>query len=278
MVIHSTYDTVLIDFETTGKYYDKDRIIQIGATLLRHKHREPSLIHFEALVNPNTAIPYNSKAQKIHKIEPSTLNDKDTFPIVFNDFKNWLRYYQIQKDTSFVLCAHNGHNFDFKFLCYEMIRHNVCFENDLRVFVADTLPMFRTWWPGTCHKLGYLYEQKTGHSLENAHNALADVKAMRILLLERNKEQGYDESQLEIDMYRQCPFKHMNILLSTSKDEIKRNKTVLKPELNYIYITYTYKDYTRKEYIKKDGGRWDAMRKQYYYPDRNTYERARIKE
>ncbi|MEX2408283.1 MAG: 3'-5' exonuclease, partial [Rhodovibrionaceae bacterium] len=63
-------EAVVLDTETTGLDASKDRLVQIGAVLVRGGEIDPSA-HFETLVNPGVAIPTSASA--IHGIHDRDL-------------------------------------------------------------------------------------------------------------------------------------------------------------------------------------------------------------
>ena len=170
---------VLIDFETTGKYPDKDRIIQFGAKLLRCRNKTNT--EFNHYVNPNVPISFRSKAESIHKIEAASLLSKKSFPQIFELFQGYIRSHKNDSiNSQVVLCAHNGFGFDFKLLIYEMIRYNVHFDPSFEVYLCDSLLVFREWWPNRdTYRLEAIHKDKFNVPIGNAHDALGDVCAMK---------------------------------------------------------------------------------------------------
>ena len=66
---------------------------------------------FNSFVNPIIPIGFRTKAQSIHKIEPSSLLSKKYFTEIFSVFQDWLKCH-IVEDCQVVFCAHNGFGFD----------------------------------------------------------------------------------------------------------------------------------------------------------------------
>ena len=60
------------------------------------------------------------------------------------------------------------------------------------------------------------------------------------------------------------------------KKIIESKNIDIKPERKYVYIMYRYNDEYSKKLIKEDGGKWDAMRKTYYYPSEEHFQKARV--
>jgi cytochrome c5 len=93
------------------------------------------------------------------------------------------------------LAAHNGLRFDFPIIFSELLRFGMnldalTFEKMpgcpmIRITnLSDTLPIFRKVFPKRSnYKLGSIHQFILGHEIENAHNALADVYAMRSIIL-----------------------------------------------------------------------------------------------
>ena len=314
MVLENPF-VILIDFETTGKYPDKDRIVQFGAKLLRCQNKPNN--EFNHYVNPNIPINFRSKAESIHKIEAASLLQKKSFPAIFELFQNYIKFHISDlTNCQIVLCAHNGFGFDFKLLIYEMIRYNVYFDPSFEIYLCDSLHVYKEWWPGlNTYRLGEIHKNKLNFPIDNAHDALGDVCAMRRLFAFRVKENVTNintnnvsnadtiettnnvsnadtiettnnvsnadnttntEYIVEKDMFQTiCP-KLFEEEFQFYKKIIESKNIDIKPESKYVYIMYRYNDEYSKKLIKEDGGKWDAMRKTYYYPSEEHFQKARV--
>ncbi len=146
------------DTETTGFSREKDRLVEIGA--VRFRGDGTVLCTTNWLVNPQREIPYN--ATRVHGITTEMAAEAPSFAEVWPAFEAFCR------DT--VLLAHNA-NFDVGFLQAELERAGI----DVPALpVADTLPLFRTWFPHEAsHSLGKLTES-LGVSGSTYHRAEAD--------------------------------------------------------------------------------------------------------
>lgn len=185
---------VLMDFETTGPNVYKDRVCQIGACVWPERGEDDS---FMACVNPQ--YPMSAGAYNTHHIEPHRYAHTVGFSVVLRRWQAWIAAHVSASPTpveTLVLCAHNGNTFDFKLLVAEMVRYDV-FDGDaanrfglplipprdVTVHVCDSLVVFRELCPELPSKaLGALHEALCGRPIQGAHDALADVHAMRNVL------------------------------------------------------------------------------------------------
>merc|ERR1712000_508446 len=100
---------VYFDLETTGLRSNSDRIIEVSAVRVSDDNDNENLI-FDELVNPMRKIP--SIVVKLTKITDEMVKDKPLIKEVLTRFSQFLR-------TGDILIAHNGDNFDSKFLFNE---------------------------------------------------------------------------------------------------------------------------------------------------------------
>jgi DNA polymerase III alpha subunit (gram-positive type) len=112
------------------------------------------------------------------------ITDKDllncrTRQEVLSAFVQWVR----ELDSSVLMLAYNGINFDFPLLIVELKRSNLDRQFGERVSMfADPLKWAQVYWPKrytlSSFRMGVLYEKLFEEELQNAHSALADTKAM----------------------------------------------------------------------------------------------------
>lgn len=170
---------ILLDTETTGLSPKKDRIVQIGAHCLRTKDQTGSSFYFKEYVNPHH--PVSPGSLKVHRISQSTLERADTFAKVYERFIRWIASFGTNKNI--ILLAHNGHKFDFPLLETELVRHGVDPGLLRTAVLCDSVFVFKKWFPGQdSYSLGKLHMKIAGREIPNAHDALADVLAIRTLV------------------------------------------------------------------------------------------------
>jgi DNA polymerase-3 subunit epsilon len=154
-------DLVFFDVETTGLNVIRDRIIQI-ALIKIHKNGEPDT-EFMSLINPG--IPISEESMMIHGITPKDLANKPTFVQI------------AQKIWDFIgnsdLAGYNSNRFDVPMLMEEFARVGMEFDLSKRRLI-DVQRIFYKMEPRTLKAAYRLY---CGKELEDAHNALADVRA-----------------------------------------------------------------------------------------------------
>jgi DNA polymerase III epsilon subunit family exonuclease len=146
------------DTETTGFSREKDRLVEIGVVKFRGDGTVLSATNW--LVNPQRKIPY--PATQVHHITDEMAAQAPLFEAVWPEFEAFCR------DT--VLLAHNA-KFDVGFLKAELERAGI---QAPPLPVADTLPLFRKWFPHEeSYSLGKLTES-LGVAGETYHRAEAD--------------------------------------------------------------------------------------------------------
>jgi DNA polymerase-3 subunit epsilon len=182
-------DTVFIafDFETTGLYPGRDRIVEFGAVKFRGTEE---IDKFEALVNPGMEI--HPDAAKVSGIDNEMVKDKPALESVIPQFVEFL------KDA--VLIAHNA-EFDYKFLAKQLERQDL---GELKNTVLDTIPIARAALNGQKSYALQKLAEYLGIRVDAAHRAL-------------------DDSRVCMELFQYCTRK---IGLSLSlKDFIKKTKS-----------------------------------------------------
>ena len=154
------------DFETTGLYPDKDRIIEIGAVKFNLEGDE---YRFSGLINPGVNIP--AEASKVNGIYDSMVADKPGIEDIFPDFMNFI--------SDSVLVAHNI-GFDASFLMHNAERMNKEMED---LVCIDTILMAKAFYKGLfSYSLGNI-AKFIGIDIENAHRAEDDAVACQRLFM-----------------------------------------------------------------------------------------------
>jgi DNA polymerase-3 subunit epsilon len=154
---------VVLDIETTGlNISDGHKIIEVGCIELINRKKSGKTFH--KYINPQRKV--DSEAIKIHGIKDEFLRDKDTFGQVASELRDFI-------GDRFVV-AHNGLNFDIKFLNYEFAMSGVALIDESKVI--DTLILARQMYPGSPASLDALCK-RFGISLSDrkVHGALLDA-------------------------------------------------------------------------------------------------------
>jgi DNA polymerase-3 subunit epsilon len=161
MKFNLTRDLCFFDLESTGLNVIRDRIIQIAIIKYFAKGREPE--ELSMLINPG--IPISEEAMRVHGITPKDVANKPTFVQV------------AQKIYDFIgnadLAGYNSNRFDVPMLQEEFARAGIDFDIDHRRMI-DIQRIFYKMEPRNLRAAVRFYCDK---DLENAHDALADVKA-----------------------------------------------------------------------------------------------------
>lgn len=159
-------DLVFLDLETTGLNIIRDRIIQIA--LIKYKKNSETPEELEMLINPG--IPISEESIKIHGILPSDLKNKPTFQQVGR------KIYEFIGNAD--LAGYNSNRFDIPMLIEEFARIGLDFDIENRKMI-DIQRLFYKMEPRT---LSAAYKFYLNKELQDAHNALADVKATAEIL------------------------------------------------------------------------------------------------
>ena len=150
---------VAFDTETTGFSPKNDRLVEIGAVKFRGDGTVIASTNW--LVNPGRTIPYY--ATKVHGITTERVSEAPVFKEIWPEFEAFC--------ADSVLLAHNA-TFDVGFLKEELKRAGISLP---ALPVADTLPLFRDWFP---RALSHSLEKLTTYlevSGDTYHRAEADA-------------------------------------------------------------------------------------------------------
>jgi len=161
MELHLDRDIVFFDVETTGLNVIRDRIVQI-ALVKMHKNGQPPA-EFSTLINPG--IPISEESMMIHGITPKDLANKPNFVQVGQKIRDFIG----EAD----LAGYNSNRFDVPMLMEEFSRVGIEFEISKRRLI-DVQRIFYKMEPRTLKAAYRLY---CGKELEDAHDAMADVRA-----------------------------------------------------------------------------------------------------
>ncbi len=148
------------DFETTGLYPEKDRIIEIGAVKFNLDGEE---YRFSGLINPGMNIP--EQASAVNGIYDSMVENKPEIGSILPDFADFIN------DT--VLVAHNI-GFDASFLTYTAAREGFKLPD---LVCLDTIQLAKKYFSGHYSYSLENISKALGISIENAHRAEDDAEA-----------------------------------------------------------------------------------------------------
>ena len=176
---------IYIDFETTGVDPYRARVIQIGA-FTRFEGVEYT---YMAYINPGIHIPPSST--KIHGITNSKVQTSPTFRQGIMMFIDWVKKYK-QNNDSISLVTYNGFRYDFIILLHEMQMcdlplYALLKSNGISIF-EDTYVFMKKMYPTELvprrkngvptYTLSRIYEATFNEKFADAHDALADTKAL----------------------------------------------------------------------------------------------------
>jgi DNA polymerase III subunit epsilon len=161
MTFNLTRDLCFFDLESTGLNVVRDRILQIAIIKYFADGREPA--ELSMLVNPG--IPISEEAMRVHGITPKDVANKPTFPQVARKIFDFI--------GNADLAGYNSNRFDVPMLMEEFDRAGIDFDIESRRII-DVQRIFYKMEPRNLRAALRFY---CGRDMENAHDALADVKA-----------------------------------------------------------------------------------------------------
>jgi DNA polymerase-3 subunit epsilon len=150
----------VLDLETTGTDYARDRIVEIALVVL---YPDGSVKEWNDLVNPGISIPKASS--DIHGITDEMVRNCPPFREIGPKYVNALENCD--------LCGFNSNRFDFPFLVEEFLRNDCVFSSEGRRFI-DVQRIYHKMEP---RNLQAAYRFYCNKELTNAHSALADARA-----------------------------------------------------------------------------------------------------
>lgn len=154
-------DLCFFDIESTGLNVIRDRIIQIAMIKYLADGNEPQ--ELSMLINPG--MPISEEAMGVHGISPKDVANKPTFEQVAQKIHDFIG------DSD--LAGYNSNRFDVPLLMEEFARVGMELDVSKRRTI-DVQRIFHKMEPRTLRAaLKYYCEEE----IENAHDALADVKA-----------------------------------------------------------------------------------------------------
>lgn len=161
MEFNLTRDLCFFDLEATGLNVIRDRIVQIA--IVKYFKNGDTPEELVMLINPG--IPISEEAMNVHGITPNDLRNKPTFQQVAQ------KIYDFIGDAD--LAGYNSNRFDVPLLMEEFARVGIEFDASKRRSL-DIQRIFYKMEPRTLRAALKFY---CDQDLEDAHDALADVKA-----------------------------------------------------------------------------------------------------
>ncbi|MCB0644892.1 MAG: 3'-5' exonuclease [Phaeodactylibacter sp.] len=154
-------DLCFFDLEATGLNVVRDRIVQIG--VIKYSAKGKPAEELNLLINPG--IPISEEAMAVHGITPKMVANKPTFAQVADQIYDFI--------GNADLAGYNSNRFDIPLLMEEFARVGKDFDIDNRRLI-DVQRIFYKMEPRTLAAALKFYCDK---DIENAHDALADVRA-----------------------------------------------------------------------------------------------------
>ncbi len=152
---------VFFDIEATGLNIIRDKILQIA--LIKYSPKKEEAEELELLINPG--VPISQEAYEVHGIGPDQVRNKPTFAQVAQQL------YDFIGDSD--LAGYNSNRFDVPMLMEEFSNAGLEFDISKRRLL-DMQRIFYKMEPRTLRAALRFYK---GKEIENAHDAMADVRA-----------------------------------------------------------------------------------------------------
>ncbi len=170
-------DIVFFDIEATGLSIIKDRIVQLAMIKYSKKGGEP--IEKCWMINPG--VPISEEAMAVHGITPKDVARKPSFRDLAEEIYDFIGHSD--------LGGYNSNRFDVPMLMEEFARVGMELDISKRNLI-DAQRIFYKMEPRT---LGAAYKFYCGKKMENAHDALVDVRAtVEVLKGQLDKYEGVD--------------------------------------------------------------------------------------
>lgn len=173
-------DLIFFDIESTGLHVLKDRIIQIALIKYKNSGGEPE--EKEYLLNPG--VPISAEAFAVHGISVDMIRNKPSFKDIAEELFDWI--------GNGDLAGYNSDRFDIPMLMEEFGRVGKKLDLTNRRCI-DVQKIFYKMEPRT---LKAAYKYFCNESLDDAHDALADVKATAEVLkgqLKKYEDVDYED-------------------------------------------------------------------------------------
>ncbi|WP_236975230.1 3'-5' exonuclease [Membranihabitans maritimus] len=161
MHFNLTKDLCFLDIEATGLHVIHDRIVQLA--LIKYPKDGSDPTEYVALVNPGR--PISEEAFNVHGISEQMVKDKPYFKDIAEEVLSFIG------DAD--LSGYNSNRFDIPMLMEELDRAGFPLDMSSRKTI-DVMRIFTKMEPRTLSAAVKFY---TGEEMENAHDALEDVRA-----------------------------------------------------------------------------------------------------
>lgn len=156
---------VCFDVETTGLSDKEDYIIQL-AMVKFDAYTFKTVDSRNWYIEPSHQYTIKQGAFEAHGLTKEFLKENG---VCIKDIANEI--VDFVSDSDYL--TYNGNSFDLRFLYKDLKTWGVDFPMDNKVFY-DAFSIYKVYHPST---LSAVYKQMTGHELEGAHDAFADVNA-----------------------------------------------------------------------------------------------------
>lgn len=221
-----TNNIVAFDLETTGLNTQTDHIIQIGLVKF-DKSTYEELGHIMFYIKPETNFSIDPYAQEKHGISKDFVIENG---VLLRDV--WSEISEFIGDCD--ILSYNGNSFDVPMLYNNLKRYNLEFDFVSRKYY-DSMVVERK---RIQYKLSETYKRYTGEELEDAHDALADVRAT-VQVFKHQFEQVPDMfNDTEFTMISPEGFVKINddneLVFTSGKYRGKRTNDICKTDPSYI--------------------------------------------
>lgn len=221
-----TNNIVAFDLETTGLNTQTDHIIQIGLVKF-NKSTYEELGHIMFYIKPETNFSIDPYAQEKHGISKDFVIENG---VLLRDV--WGEISEFIGDCD--ILSYNGNSFDVPMLYNNLKRYNLEFDFISRKYY-DSMVVERK---RIQYKLSETYKRYTGKELEDAHDALADVRAT-VQVFKHQFEQVPDMfNDTEFTMISPEGFVKINdnneLVFTSGKYRGKRTNDICKTDPSYI--------------------------------------------
>jgi DNA polymerase-3 subunit epsilon len=197
-----TNDIVFFDLEATGLNIVQDRIVQVGFVKLFADGRPAE--ELEMKINPT--VPVSEEAAAIHGMTNLDLKDEPVFADVAQQL------YDFIGDSD--LGGYNSNRYDVPLLQEEFYRAGIYLDTSNRRLI-DAQQIFYRMEPRTLSAALKFYAGKT---MENAHDALADVRAT-VDIFQGQLDKYKDAEYTDDDGNATNPFTSMDSVAAFCQDD-----------------------------------------------------------
>ncbi len=216
---------LILDTETTGLDFKKDKIIEIGVVELRDNILTQN--YFHEYINPEKEI--SLSAQKIHGITNEFLINKPTFNNIAQKFLDFI------KDDTIII--HNA-EFDTNFINKELQN---CGFNNIKNYIIDTIKLAKKEFPGQTVNLDSLCKKLNITNIrEDYHGALLDATLLcKVYLgLTTGKQEKLNLNNIKFTKF------------NDNKDSSHYKKKFSIPRERLMYVTKNQKE-QHKDFINE---------------------------